>query len=118
MASSHAASDARPASQTGPAAPRKAAIRWIACAVALVVLLALGVYFANAHWPYRYRIVKPLLEGVLASQLQISSYHRTYFPHPGFVATGITLRRKSAPDLPPLGSVDKLFVQGRWSVSV
>ena len=115
MASSHVASDARPASQTGPAAPRKAAIRWIACAAALVVLLALGVYFANAHWPYRYRIVKPLLEGVLASQLQISSYHRTYFPHPGFVASGITLRRKSAPDLPPLGSVDKLFVQGRWS---
>ncbi len=115
MASSHVASDARPAPQAGPAAPRKAAIRWIACAAALVGLLALGVYFANAHWPYRYRIVKPLLEDVLASQLQISSYHRTYFPHPGFVATGITLRRKSAPDLPPLGSVDKLIVQGRWS---
>jgi AsmA-like protein len=115
MASSHIASDARPASQGGPETPRPGAIRWIGCAVALVALLAIGLYFANAHWPYRYRIVKPLLEGVLASQLQISSYHRTYFPHPGFVATGITLRRKSAPNLPPLGSVDRLIVQGRWS---
>jgi hypothetical protein len=94
---------------------RQNAIRWISCTVALVLLLAIGIYFANAHWPYRYRIVKPLLEDVLASQLQISSYHRTYFPHPGFVAAGITLRRKSAPDLPPLGSVDQLVVQGRWS---
>ena len=94
---------------------RQSAIRWIACAFALVFLMAIGIYFANAHWPYRYRIVKPLLEDVLASQVQISSYHRTYFPHPGFVAAGITLRRKSAPDLPPLGSVDQLVVQGRWS---
>lgn len=73
-----------------------------------------GVRFANEHWPYRYRIVKPLLEDVLGSQIVITHYHRTYFPHPGFVAEGITLRRKSAPDLPPLGSVEQLAVQGTW----
>ena len=66
------------------------------------------------HWPYRYRIVKPLLEEVLGSQIVITHYHRTYFPHPGFVAEGITLRRKSAADLPPLGSVEQLAVQGTW----
>ena len=81
----------------------------------LVVLLGAGVFLANAHWPYRYRVVKPLLEDVLGSQIAITHYHRTYFPHPGFVAEGLTLRRKSAMDLPPIGSVDQLAVQGTWA---
>src|SRR5579863_3761473 len=82
--------------------------------VAVAAAVLLGVRFANEHWPYRYRIVKPLLEDVLGSQIAITHYHRTYFPRPGFVAEGITLRRKSAPDLPPLGSVEQLAVQGTW----
>jgi len=60
------------------------------------VLLAIGYSFVSANWPYRYRIIKPMLEDDLASQLEIKSYRRTYFPNPGFVATGLTLRRKSA----------------------
>lgn len=79
-----------------------------------IVAIVAGVRFANAHWPYRYRIVKPLMEDVLGSQVTFTHYHRTYFPHPGFVAEGIALRRKSAPDLPPLGSVQQLAVQGTW----
>jgi hypothetical protein len=82
--------------------------------VALVVLLGVGV-FADAHWPYRYRVVKPLLEDVLGSQIEITRYHRTYFPHPGFVADGLTLRRKSALNLSPIGSVEQLAVQGTWA---
>jgi hypothetical protein len=96
--------------------PRETKRAWRVGAIALVfILLLAGVYFVDAHWPFRYRVVKPMLEDVLGSQLHISSYHRTYFPHPGFVAKGITLRRKSATDLPPLGSIDELIVQGRWS---
>lgn len=110
-----ATSEARPAAQSGRQIQRHNARLWtIGLAIAVVALLAAGVYFANAHWPYRYRIVKPMLESVLGSQLEIARYHRTYFPHPGFVATGLTLRRKSAPDLPPLGSAGQMVVQGRW----
>jgi hypothetical protein len=88
---------------------------WIGVVIAIMVaVLAIGFVEINAHWPYRYRVVKPLLEDVLGGQLQITHYHRTYFPHPGFAATGIVLRRKSALDIPPLGSVDTLFVQGSW----
>ncbi len=36
------------------------------------------------------------------------------FRIPGFVATGITLRRKSAPHQPPIGTVQTLLVQGSW----
>lgn len=103
-------SGARPAFK-----PSRRAGVWLGLAAGLVVLAALGLYFINANWPYRYRKIHPLLEDVLASQVKISSYRHTYFPNPGFVATGLTLRRKSAPDLPPLGSADKIVVQGRWS---
>jgi hypothetical protein len=82
--------------------------------VAFVGLLVAGIYFASANWPYRYRKIKPMLEDVLASQVTISHYHRIYFPNPGFMATGLTMRRKSAPDLPPLGSVESMVVEGSW----
>ena len=88
---------------------------WIAiAAIGVVAIVATLGYQIEAHWPYRYRVVKPLMEDVLASQIRIGRYHRTYFPSPGFVAEDITMQRKSAPDQPPLGHVDKLVVQGRW----
>jgi hypothetical protein len=58
--------------------------------------------------------MKPLLEDVFGSQIHITHYHRVYFPDPGFIATGLTLRRKSAPDQPPIGTVQTFFVHGRW----
>ncbi|MBB5326983.1 AsmA-like C-terminal region-containing protein [Tunturiibacter gelidoferens] len=67
-----------------------------------------------AYWPYRYRNVEPLLQKVFASQVKIDQYHRIYFPHPGFVANGLTLRRNSATDLPPIGSARELLVEGNW----
>jgi hypothetical protein len=82
---------------------------------AIVIVLA-AIFFVelNAHWPYRYRNVKPLLEDVFASHITIARYHRIYFPHPGFVADGLTLRRKNAPDIPPIGTAKQLTVRGNW----
>jgi len=82
--------------------------------VVLLCILTVGLYFVDQRWPYRYRNVKPVLESVFASKLTIDHYHRTYFPHPGFVATEMTLRRNTAPNLPPVGSTQELVVQGRW----
>jgi len=79
------------------------------------VLIVVGLVLLNIHWPYRYRVIKPMLEEVFASQVQIGHYHRVYFPNPGFMATDITLQRKSAPNLPPLGSISSVTVEGRWS---
>ena len=77
-------------------------------------LLAIAVVVISANWPYRHRKIRPMLEDMLASQVTFSSYHRIYWPNPGFVATGITMRRKSALNLPPLGHIDTLVVEGRW----
>ena len=83
--------------------------------VAAGALLAAAAVLISANWPYRHRKIAPMLEDVLASQVTFTGYHRIYFPNPGFVATGITMRRKSAPSLPPLGHVDTMVVEGRWS---
>ncbi len=92
------------------------AVRWaLYLSVLVLVVLAAGVYYAAAHWPYRYSSVKPLLQGVFSSTVEMRQFRRTYFPHPGFIATGLTLRRNSAPNLPPVGSADQLLVEGNWS---
>jgi hypothetical protein len=83
--------------------------------VAVGALLAVSVVVISANWPYRHRKIAPMLEDLLASKVTFTGYHRTYFPKPGFVATGITMRRNSAPNLPALGHVDTLVVQGTWS---
>lgn len=88
---------------------------WVWAAMVLVVALVIAGFEAEKHWPYRYRNVEPMLQGVFASQIKIDQYHRIYWPHPGFVAQGITLRRNTAPDLPPVGSADELLVQGGWA---
>lgn len=53
-----------------------------------------------------------MLEEVLGGQVAIAHYHRTYFPNPGFMATGIALARN--PAAPPLGMITSIFVQGNW----
>ncbi len=82
--------------------------------LASLFIVVVVAFFAEAHWPYRYRIIKPMLEEVLAGHVTIAHYHRTYFPHPGFMATGITLDRNPTPGAPPLGTVSSVFVQGTW----
>src|SRR5258708_2284222 len=89
---------------------------WVHCViVAAGALLATAIVIISANWPYRHRKIAPMLEDVLASQVTFTGYHRIYFPRPGFVATGVTMRRKSAPDLPPLGHVDTMIVEGTWT---
>jgi hypothetical protein len=101
---------------TRPATPVRRRRRiWLMVGAVAIILAAIGFYFISANWPYRYRKIKPLLEDDLASQVEVASYHRIYFPNPGFVATGITLRRKSALQLPPLGHAEIMIVRGRWS---
>lgn len=98
-----------------PTSHRKKRPRLLAIAIACLVVAGVGFYFISENWPYRYRKIKPLLEEDLISQVEIRSYHRIYFPNPGFVAVGVTLRRKSALNLPPLGHAEMMVVQGRWS---
>jgi hypothetical protein len=83
--------------------------------IPVCALIVAGLVLLNIHWTYRYRVIQPMLQEVLGSQVKIGHYHRIYFPNPGFMATDISLQRKSAPNLPPLGSITSVTVQGRWT---
>jgi hypothetical protein len=104
-----------PAAQRTSTPHQKKRMWLIACGLVFFVASSAAFYFIREHWPYRYGEIKPMLEDDFAAQVTITTYHRTYFPYPGFVATGLTLRRKSALNLPPIGHVDQMIVQGRWS---
>ena len=100
-----------------PATPaRRKKYPWLLItAIVFILAAAVGFCFVSANWPYRFRKIRPLLEDDLSSQVEVASYHRIYFPNPGFVATGLTLRRKTALNLPPLGHAEMMVVRGRWS---
>ena len=84
--------------------------------VAAGALLAIAVVLISANWPYRHRKIHAMLEDVLTSDVKFTGYHRIYFPRPGFEATGITIRRKTAPaGTPPLGHIDSMRVVGTWT---
>jgi hypothetical protein len=89
--------------------------RWIIAGIIFVgVVLAAAIVIAY-EWPYRHRKIKPMLEETFGCQIQMRQYHRTYFPSPGFVARGITLRRRTALNLPPIATVEELYVQSNWT---
>ena len=84
--------------------------------VAAGALLALAAVLISANWPYRHRKIHAMLEDVLTSDVTFTGYHRIYFPRPGFEATGITIRRKTAPPgTPPLGRIESMKVVGTWT---
>ena len=95
---------------------RKRRIRtstWIAFAVLALALTGVDLMFY--FWPFRYREVHPLLQKTFQSSVQVTRYHRTYFPHPGFVAEGVTLNRHGDTRIPPLATIQKMEVVGTWT---
>lgn len=84
--------------------------------VIVVVMIVLGGVDALFYfWPFRYREVHPLLQQVFRSRVDVKKYHRTYFPHPGFVAEGVTFYRHGDTHIPPLATIAQLKVQGTWA---
>lgn len=86
---------------------------WLTAAV--IALATAGVVLMFVFWPYRYRKVHPLLEQEFQSRVEVERYYRTYFPHPGFVADGVTFWRRGHAGEPPLAQVEHLHVVGTWS---
>jgi hypothetical protein len=64
------------APETQSPAPHRIRLRIFASAVLTLLVALTGWYLADRYWPYRYRNVKPLLEGVLASKVTVREYHR------------------------------------------
>jgi hypothetical protein len=82
---------------------------------AVLVLALAGVAVMLHYWPFRYREVHPLLEHTFRSRVLVKRYHRTYFPHPGYVAEGVTFYRYGDMQIPPLATLDRMTVVGTWT---
>ena len=82
---------------------------------AVLVFALAGVALMLIYWPFRYREVHPLLEQTFRSRVLVKRYHRTYFPHPGYVAEGITFYRYGDMQIPPLATLDRMTVVGTWT---
>jgi hypothetical protein len=82
---------------------------------AVLVLALVGVQVMLTYWPFRYREVHPLLEHTFRSKVTVKRYHRTYFPHPGYVAEGVTFYRHGDAQIPPLATLDRMTVVGTWT---
>jgi hypothetical protein len=80
-----------------------------------VALVLVGVHLMFYFWPFRYREVHPLLQQVFRSRVDVQKYHRTYFPHPGFVAEGVSFYRHGDTAIPPLAKVERMQVIGTWT---
>lgn len=87
-----------------------------AVTAAAIGLAMIAVHLMFFFWPFRYRQVQPLLQQVFESKVVVSHYHRTYFPHPGFVAEGVTFYRHGDTRIPPLAKVERMTVEGQWGM--
>ena len=79
------------------------------------VLMLIGVAVMLNYWPFRYREVHPLLEQTFRSRVLVKRFHRTYFPHPGYVAEDVTFYRYGDTQIPPLATLDRMTVVGTWT---
>lgn len=80
----------------------------------VLALVLIGVHLMFFFWPFRYRQVHPMLESAFRSKVTVSRYHRTYFPHPGFVAENVTFYRHGDTSIPPLATIRRMTVSGNW----
>ena len=80
----------------------------------MIALLITGNHYVLSNWPFRYRKVIPLLEDTFDSQVQVHSFHRFYFPHPGFAAGGVVFRRAGEKSGPPLATIEHMRMEGTW----
>ncbi len=88
--------------------------RWmkIGTLLGLVVIGGAAVLLLG-RWPFTRDIVVRALQEKFSSTVEVKAFHGTYFP-PGCVAEGVTFRRNSDRDVPPIATIEKLTIQGAY----
>ena len=86
--------------------------------IAVVTVALVSVHLMFFFWPFRFRQVHPLLEHAFQSKITVQRYHRTYFPHPGFVAENVTFYRHGDTRIPPLATIQRMTVIGTWTTLI
>ena len=90
--------------------------RWLPLAGTLAAIIAIVVLVLFArYWPFTRQAVTANLAQAAAASVEIASFRQTFFPHPGAVAEGVTIRRNRDANLPPLITINKLTIQASYN---
>jgi hypothetical protein len=92
----------------------KVLARWITISglLALVVIGGVAVLVAS-RWPFTRDTIVRTLQEKFSSTVELKTFQRTYFT-PGCVAEGVTFRRNSDRNAPPIATIEKLTIQGGY----
>lgn len=89
--------------------------RWLfAIAVALALIVTVPVVWLARDWPFNRKNVSQDLADATSTIVEIRNFRTTYFPHPGWIAEGVTFRRDRNPNTPPLITMQRLTVLGSY----
>lgn len=87
-------------------------------AIILIALtVALGIYavILALHWPFSRERVTQALQEDFPATVTFSSFHSTYFPHPGCVAEGLVFTRLgSLPGTPAIVTIQRFTVLAHY----
>jgi|SRR5579872_2295833 len=83
-------------------------------AVTVGAVLALSGIILATHWPFTRRATAYSLERISSSEVHISRFHTTFFPHPGYIAENVVFTRNTGPGIPPLVRIQTVTCQASW----
>ena len=84
----------------------------IGTVLALVVIGGAAVLLLS-HWPFTQGTIVMALQTKFSSTVEVKAFRGTYFP-PGCIAEGVTFRRNSDRQGPPIATIEKLTIQGAY----
>ncbi len=100
---------------TIPARPRKRVGRAVVIVlVVLAVAVCLAVVLGIRYWPFEQKAVIENLAESSDSQVQVRSFRKTYFPHPGCTMEGLVFIHGSH-TAQPLITIEKLTIQATYA---
>lgn len=111
MSTSTATPPSEPAARPSVWRPSRIVILIVLAAAVLVCAIALAMI---RWWPFGQASVLQNLREAGDSQVQVRSFHETYFPSPGCVLEGVAFIHGPA-DSKPLITVEKLTIRGSYS---
>jgi hypothetical protein len=107
------AATAPPARSTDIQRRRKRSIRLIVI-IALACVIVAGIVLAASHWwPFSQAQVLEDLREASNGQVQVRSFHETYFPSPGCILEGVVFHH-TPNEAKPLITIQKLTIQGSY----
>lgn len=78
-----------------------------------VVVIGGAAVLVAIRWPFTRDTIVRALQEKFSSTVELKTFHGTYFT-PGCVAEGVTFRRNSDQNAPPIATVEKLTIQGSY----